>query len=132
MDKPADAASKAMIELVLMFTILPKTIYPLAIAKGRCPVRWTLFAGTTWLFIETLIIGIYLTPFALLAVRLGKLKEIQIYLSNSEVMLQAILAAGFVYLLALISGISGSVLVRRYLARQSAIPVYIPPLPCEF
>lgn len=121
-----------MIELVLMYVILLRTIYPLAESKGRCPVCWTFLAGISWLLVEILIIGIYVTPFAFLVARLGKWNALQIYLRNPEVMEQAILATCFVYLLALLSGIFSSILVRRYLARQSTTLLQSPPLPFEY
>jgi hypothetical protein len=121
-----------MIELVLMFIILPKTIYPLALSKGRCPVLWTLSAGITWMLVEMLIVWIYVAPFLFLMIQLGKLKEAQIYLSNPKVIQQAIWATSLVYFLALLSGIFSSILVKRYLSRQSVIPLQTPPLPFEF
>jgi hypothetical protein len=47
-----------VIDLVLLFLVLTKGIYPLAKAKGKSPASWMLFTCVTWMFVEFSILAI--------------------------------------------------------------------------
>ena len=121
-----------MIDLILLFFVLSKGIYPLAKSKGKSPVNWMIFTSATWLFVEFAILAISISP-TLFFIALSK-KPLVMFnsLLSFKVMINDIGAICFVYLMAVLGGFLSSLIVRRNLSKQKIERFHEPPMPEVF
>ena len=107
-----------MIELVLMLIILPRLIKPLARARSRSWIRWTLAAMAAWLGGELAVILIYTFVYTIGSTFFGWPKDVERQP-----------ATYLCYFVALVIGLVCADVVRRVLTRipVGALPSVPPP-----
>jgi hypothetical protein len=121
-----------MIDLILLFFVISKGIYPIAKAKGKSPVSWTLFTCCTWMFVEFSILAISVSPTLFLIALSKQPKEMFFALLNYKLTLNDILGIIFVYCIATLGGFLSSLVVRRSLLRLKKERFHEPPVPEVF
>jgi hypothetical protein len=110
-----------VIEIVLLIWIIPKIILPLVKAQGRSKALWLLLAFSVFLATEFFVVSIYFFTFELLTLFFGWLQEPGKFWLTS-----------FVYVLALVCGLTSVDMIRRYLCKQPLSNGDGPPPPPDF
>ena len=121
-----------MIDLILMFFVLVRGIYPLAKEKGKSPVSWMLFTFATWMFVEISIFAISVSP-TLFFIALSKQpKDMFFKLVEYQLKLTNIWGVIFIYSMATLGGFLSSLVITRSLRRLEAEEFHEPPAPEVF
>ncbi len=107
-----------MIQIILMLIIVPKSIYPLAKARGRNGLLWTLIAIGVFFAVELFIIFLYTVIYFL-----------GVFLFGWSEAIEKQSFTFFVDLLALVGGLSGVEILRRQLSRTQPTLILSPPPP---
>lgn len=105
-----------MIELIMIFYIIPKRIYPVARMTGRSGLGWSVIAGGAFLATEMLVGFTVAMIYTIVSVVTGIPFEI-----NGGLQL-------LLYIPSLIGGFVCLGLVQKYLTRR-ATPALVPPPP---
>lgn len=107
-----------MIQIILMLIIVPKSIYPLAKARGRNGLLWTLIAIGVFFAAELFIIFVYTVSYFL-----------GVFLFGWSEAVEKQSFTFFVDLLALIGGLLSVEILRRWLSKTPHTLITSPPPP---
>lgn len=121
-----------MIDLILLFFVLSKWIYPLAKAKGQSPINWMLFTSALWMFVEFTVLAISVSPVLFFVLSSNKPIDMFFDLLGYQFKLANFQGVCFIYLMACIGGFLSSLIVRRNLSKQKVVQFREPPLPEVF
>jgi hypothetical protein len=121
-----------MIDLILLFFVISKWIYPIAKAKKKSPISWTLFTCCTWMFVEFSILAISISPTLFFIAFSKQPKDLFFALLNYKLVQRDVWGIIFVYLLAVLGGFLSSLIVRRNLSRRGVKQINEPPMPEVF
>lgn len=121
-----------MIDLILLYFVLSKGIYPLAKAKGKSSANWMLFTFATWMFVELSILAISVSPILFFIAYSKKPYVMFFSLLNYKLMVNDFRGIIFVYCMAVLGGFLSSLVIRRSLSRAKEEQFHEPPVPEAF